>query len=563
IRDIAAIGDVQYHGQSTYDEGGNSGWFIEAPEPKDYFWVGGSGNWSDVAHWSNESGGEPAECLRGASDNVYFDENSFAEGSSTVTLDLPESTCHNMDWTGAQFEPVFTGGTDHELVITGDLTLEEGLIWAAPGQLWLRGSGERTLSADGVTCGSYGIHGDAEGGSGGLADSLSLPNGYFHVDEGGLNTNGHDVHVRRFISNNSNVRSIDLEDSQITLDQYWFMQDTTNLTFDAGTSTILWNAGNTLSFDGGGETFHILQATISSGAGYLRGDPTFKQVTKLGGGILRVEDGVTVDETLHVAEGTLTLFSDSQIETLAPEPGVTMSLGDSAVQTVGSLLGDGTCSQLIRLESTDNIGKAILSVSEGEVAVSHYQIRNIEAVGGATFTAASSLDTGGNVGWSILPSEPVDYYWIGGTGSWGDGAHWAHESGGASTGCAPSFQDGAIFDEASFPETGGTLTLDLPLAECHHMTWTGVQNAPNVQGGNDQHLTIYGNLVLNSAMSWSAVGDIRLEGPGEKLLDPQGVQLGSYALRLDDEDASWTLASELSLNQGYLFLEHGGLDTAG
>lgn len=52
----------------------------------DYYWVGGSGNWSDYAnHWATTSGGSVFNTQQPSlSDNVYFDNNSSA-GDYTVT----------------------------------------------------------------------------------------------------------------------------------------------------------------------------------------------------------------------------------------------------------------------------------------------------------------------------------------------------------------------------------------------------------------------------------------------------------------------------------------------
>ncbi len=44
----------------------------------DYFWVGGTGNWSDLTHWATTSGGSTLHTsLPGETDDVYFDVNSF------------------------------------------------------------------------------------------------------------------------------------------------------------------------------------------------------------------------------------------------------------------------------------------------------------------------------------------------------------------------------------------------------------------------------------------------------------------------------------------------------
>lgn len=55
--------------------------------PKTYYWVGDSGNWLDVNHWSLTSGGLPVKILPLSSDRIVVDENSFdAVGDNFISL---------------------------------------------------------------------------------------------------------------------------------------------------------------------------------------------------------------------------------------------------------------------------------------------------------------------------------------------------------------------------------------------------------------------------------------------------------------------------------------------
>lgn len=62
-----------------------------------YYWTGGTGNWSDFAnHWATASGGttfytQPPTPL----DDVYFDANSFSANGQAVTVDQPANFCKN------------------------------------------------------------------------------------------------------------------------------------------------------------------------------------------------------------------------------------------------------------------------------------------------------------------------------------------------------------------------------------------------------------------------------------------------------------------------------------
>ena len=54
----------------------------------DYYWVGGTGNWSNYSsHWATSSGGNIFHTTTPSSnDNVIFDSNSFSANNQTVTL---------------------------------------------------------------------------------------------------------------------------------------------------------------------------------------------------------------------------------------------------------------------------------------------------------------------------------------------------------------------------------------------------------------------------------------------------------------------------------------------
>ncbi|MBK6266622.1 T9SS type A sorting domain-containing protein [Marivirga sp. S37H4] len=54
----------------------------------DYYWIGGSGNWSELSHWVTTSGGSTEHTvLPGETDNVYFDANSFTNDGQVLTID--------------------------------------------------------------------------------------------------------------------------------------------------------------------------------------------------------------------------------------------------------------------------------------------------------------------------------------------------------------------------------------------------------------------------------------------------------------------------------------------
>lgn len=66
----------------------------------DYYWVGGSGNWSDLSHWATSSGGTTNHTqLPGSGDAVFFDASSFSASGQTVTVDVAVVNIQKLNWT--------------------------------------------------------------------------------------------------------------------------------------------------------------------------------------------------------------------------------------------------------------------------------------------------------------------------------------------------------------------------------------------------------------------------------------------------------------------------------
>src|SRR6202050_3811243 len=86
----------------------------------DRYWVGGSGTWSNTAHWSSTSGGSGGASLPDSQTSCFFDVNSFSGASQTVALDT-DGVCWNVNWTGAAHNPTFNFGTS-TLTVGGVLT---------------------------------------------------------------------------------------------------------------------------------------------------------------------------------------------------------------------------------------------------------------------------------------------------------------------------------------------------------------------------------------------------------------------------------------------------------
>jgi len=155
-------------------------------------------------------------------------------------------------------------------------------------------------------------------------------------------------------------------------------------------------------------------------------------------------------------------------------------------------------------------GGTIAMVAGSTVVAENLLLQNNTITGATPYTAINSGDRGGNTGWNF--SEiPNTWYWVGGTGNWGDINHWASASGGAAgSGCIPSLFDNVVFNGASGLSGTATVTvLDSIYSYCNNMTWNGVTGTPTLNlGASIARLYIGGSLELSKGMKITNPGSI-------------------------------------------------------
>ncbi|MCL2650055.1 MAG: hypothetical protein FWD60_03385, partial [Candidatus Azobacteroides sp.] len=113
---------------SELGTGTETGWnAYSSAGTKRYYWVGGTGNWSDISHWSDESGGTGgAFCNPPRPVNtVVFDDKSFQANNQVVTIDVA-AACDSMLWVGTPSEtPTLLSNAN--LTVSGSMLLQENM----------------------------------------------------------------------------------------------------------------------------------------------------------------------------------------------------------------------------------------------------------------------------------------------------------------------------------------------------------------------------------------------------------------------------------------------------
>jgi hypothetical protein len=437
-----------------------------------YYWVGGAGDWSDYAnHWATTSGGNVFHVQEPTPfDNVYFDANSFSSSGQDVSITATLFTCNNMDWTGVTNHPVFSGSASTgQMEIYGSFTLDTGMTWSHYGMMHFRSA------SAGNTIKSAGHHLnyillDGTGGSWTLQDSLRVYS--LSVAAGTLYSNNNYINVNDIsIAGNAYLGT-----SVIDFSSTWSVNSATVI--DADSTIINTTSGG--SFMGGNHIYHDLNL-LSAGNFTINHDNQFDKVVALCN-FLTINDDNVFD----------TLYCNGPLQYLFLAAGHTQTIIDT-------ISVNGSCAGLVSFKSTSPGIQAILSKASGNVLMNYMMMQDINATGGANFTANNSIVVSNVTGWTI-PAVPVqNLYWVGGTGNWNDPSHWSTTSGGTGGSCLPTFYDNVFFDANSFSNSGDDVTINVPTAYCVNMDWTGALHNPvfNANGS----VEIHGSLTLIDSMT--------------------------------------------------------------
>ena len=471
MRDIHAAGGANFVASNTADLGNNDGWTINPVEIMDFYWVGGDGVWTDADHWAMSSGGtDMYDRYPSQFDNALFDENSFDDANQKVVLDTPAQV-NNMDWSGAGHNPSLSREDFYDdLRVFGSINMTDSV----------------DLSVASISMNGYGAGKTVHLGNDNAFSNLSfwgesdwtllsdITCGNFSAYAGHVNTNDRDISVNfSFTVGNTRGGSIDLTDSDITTLNFRIRNEDNE--FNAGTS-------------------HITVRGELEGSGF-----EFDEVT--------LAESVTVKD-----QNTFAL--------LRVAPGASVAFEADSTQTIRvGLMVNGTPSEPISLSSTIVGRQATLSQPAGTVSGIYLVLQDMNATGGATFNADQSIDKGNNTGWNITEIMPLDFYWVGGSGSWSDAEnHWAKSSGGSDFyNFVPGPLDDVYFDANSFSDMGQTVVLDIDQINFNNMDWTGVTEMPVVNGPNTD-VNIYGSITF-SPLTNIDVRNYNFLSDGEETID--------------------------------------------
>src|SRR3989339_151739 len=542
LKDCHTQGLAIFTARNSVDLGNNTGWIIFRATPLNLYWIGGSGNWTDPAHWSRASGGAGGACIPTPYDNVFFDNSSFTADSQTVLLNTTNASCNNMRWIGVGFTPTLDGPNTNSLSIYGSLELNPLMNLKFQGLVYFESQSAGNTVYSG---GKQFINNVIFNGAGGewiLVDALSCASSVV-LNNGTLKTNNLAVTCERFVSDGNKPRGLILGSSLISLigsgkNAQWNVSDI-SLTFDCGTSTIRFIGKDVSMFSGNGLTYNIVEFFDPKETYSLYSASTFKRVTFFGNGII---------------------FDNNIYDDLILSPGKSYILYSNSIQTINiRLSASGTCVAPISIRSTTTGSHATIEKSTGSVTIDYVTLKDIHAQGAATFIANNSIDMGNNTGWTINSLNPKNFYWVGGTGNWSDATHWSLSSGGVGGTCTPTAIDNVSFDANSFRMLGQTVYLDFRNAACNNMNWLGSNFQPTF-AGDSIDIRIYGSLTFIPAMNITYNGQYIFEAATlDKTISTGLIPVISNYI-FNGVSGSWYIQDGINTS-GKIFHYHGILNT--
>lgn len=483
-----------------------------------YYWVGGSGNWSDATnHWSTSSGGAGgAGNTPTTTDNVIFDNLSDTGGANfTVTVNAT-ANCANMDWSAVDVAAsVLKMDAGYNINVYGNFTGDASLSFTMDYQYFMifqATSGTKTITTNGALVGQWNFNG--VGGTWQLQDavtmntsapygkSVKLTNGTFDMNNQTItivSTGGNQYGGRFNLSDGTAARAFTMGTGTInyTGDQIgFFCNNLTGLTLSAANGTVNFiNAG-----------------TYGAATVYMGGAAaTWGNIHVSGRGNTDFEDAlVCTNFTFHDGGA----YIDAMI---TPHGNITAS------GTV-TLTGNSTTNRIwVTSDSTSPRTITAATVSADNVDFSY-----ITGAGAGDWDLSAGSTTCFTTCSGITPhwggSDSDDLYWIGGgnpsTAIWYGGTNgatimpywvnWSTASGGgaAPRHTPPASTNNAIFDANSgFTPTYKDVVIKSNVY-CKDLNFSAVTQSVDCYSENSSTgadtMGVYGELYLKSGMRFRA-----------------------------------------------------------
>jgi hypothetical protein len=604
LQDIDGAGGATFTATNTINLGNVSGWNISTIPAQNFYWIGGTGNWSDPSHWSLTSGGTAGCAIPSRIDNVFFDANSYTASNQYCTVDV-NAECKNLNWTGITTGAGINGS--QQLNVFGSLKLDANMNFNYNGSLYFQAVNTgNTIETQNKTlpCQIYFQGQNQTSGEWRLLDKLTTTS-TLYLNYGTFKSNGYNLDIYSFQSGSGGAATADFTGGTtlVKVNSYWYLYYTI---LKIGSADILMQGNNYLQFNSYGSAtginrpryntvtidnqntsnyYNYYQGMNNTMANFIvkhNGDGTFYDYNQGGDSIANAtftfgRDFQTTNSYYYLYGyggtkyyGNLTFSGNGanlpRLELYYPIVAKKLTINNlstfkfnpSYTCTIDTLIINGTCLYRTNVGSMTAGTQATLNNVKWAVAT-YANVADLKLNGGGTYSGTNSVLLGNVTNWT-MSSTPTNYYWVAGAGNWNDVNHWSNTSGGSPAGCLPGAGDNVFFDVNSFTAANQTVNLNVN-GYCNNMVWNNVNN-PRFSGGYELH--VYGSMVLAPNLTWQQTGFVYFDSrKNGNTINTNGVKM--YRAQFYGEGGylgEWTLQNNLTVTDE-LYLRSGKFISAG
>jgi gliding motility-associated-like protein len=441
-----------------------------------YYWIGGTGNWSDINHWSAVSGGSVMQLhtiTPTSSDDVIIDAGSFPSAGGTITINVLNAYCRSFTVVSTPANVKINIQTGNTLRVFGNLTIQGRFARLGNGVVSFESSVlNRVVYTPRCPLGRVEFNSGL--GSWLIQDTLQ-------VTQVGIRAGK--VYLGRSYFRATNVSGtggqFHLDSGLIRIDDSYVLNG--NVLATSANARLEMNGFNATDEATGLHKYRSIR--FLGNRGYL-------------------------SATANCSAKKVVLAPDQntqgqwQADTLNMPLGGHWSLGNGSNLTLGRILAVHNCMRWGVIECNVVGGSATLNVGAGSPPGAFVHARDLN-FGGSGWSASPVAKVGTVTGMLGTSSGTNTLYWIGGTGSWADPAHWSNASGGMPSGCIPGPLDTVVLDD-----NGGTNSYTVQLGNsdtrlAHSLLMSNSSKTVTVTGSGNFPLVLMGSLVLSNSSVWN------------------------------------------------------------
>ena len=513
----------------------------------DYYWVGGSGDWSEISHWATSSGGNVKYSVTpSAGDNVFFDENSFQVNGQIVTINGDIAFANNLIFKNISNSPIFRSSNTTLLTLFGSLELIPLMTFQFDGDILFSSSNTNNTI-------NFANHNAATNvtfkgtGSWTLVSNLTISN-TLNILEGTIDFGSNQISAAFFDSYSTSKRNVNFNNATILLTGLSVRNNAANkLDFLFNTYTIRINAAQWVSTSSNSKI--IMSKPIcnvlfnSTGTVNMPGLVATSPI-----GISYITRNT--QNTKVVFKGDVDIKHDAHLDlsfdadNLIFYPGNSYSLLGGGLYTLKTIQSIGTCNAAVNI-NTIPAGQHAKITNIDPINFDFTSLKDLQALG-APAVANNATNLGNNLGITINEKSKKTFYWIGRTGMWSTPSNWSLTSGGMGQTCLPSLTDDVIFDNNSFNNNDQIVTLNSFTSSCKNMTWTSVRQGSTMTGPDTLRLIVGGSIEFSTVMKQTFKGEVLFVGEGSNTIKSNG-QIFNTEVTFNNQNGTWTILDNFNV----------------